>query len=119
ERALLGRAAAWHLAHDDLVPAVRYLADAAEWDQLVEVATAHGRQGVAHAAEVATWLGPMPAEELDRRPRARLVAAAAATLAGDTATSGDLLDALEACLPASGGQRATVALLRAYWELRQ
>lgn len=115
ERRLLERAAAWHLARDELDAGVDHLADAGAWDDLLDVAFACGCAMLARGrpATVARWVERVPAKVRHANIEATLLHAAASLMAGDTG-------GVDRDLARVGGpgdrtaHRVTASLLRAH-----
>ena len=87
EHELLRRAATWHLERGEAEAAVRYLAEAGEWQAILDVAARHGSELLARggAATVATWFRLVPLDVRREQPETLLTEAAALAVSGDVA----------------------------------
>ena len=115
EHDLLLRAAAWHLARDDLDTGVDYLAEAGASEEILEAAFVHGGALVAQGrpAAVARWVERLPPSVQHGRSRVMLLHAAASILGGETSRADEELDAVDRLDSASAADRVVADLLRA------
>jgi LuxR family transcriptional regulator, maltose regulon positive regulatory protein len=120
ERTLLRRAAEWHLARGNLDTGVSYLAEAQDWEAVIEAALVHGGALLAagRAAVVAHWIERLPAPLRDQRIDLMLLEAGGLVFAGDTAAAREILHTVESSPSAALADRAVAHFLRSYASLR-
>jgi LuxR family maltose regulon positive regulatory protein len=115
ERLLLRRAAAWHLARDDLDTGVDCLAEAGASEEILEAAFTHGGALVAQGrpATVARWIERVPPSLQHGHSRVMLLHAAASIMGGETRRAGEELDMIDGLDSASAADHVVADLLRA------
>ncbi|HET7487829.1 MAG TPA: LuxR C-terminal-related transcriptional regulator [Acidimicrobiales bacterium] len=121
ERALLHRAATWHLERGELEVAVRYLAEAGAWDEVLGEAVADGPEMLAlgRAAAIATWIELVPARVRAGDVGVQLLEAGALVVAGETGRASGILDAVDAAADLPAEPRVVADVLRAAAALQE
>jgi LuxR family maltose regulon positive regulatory protein len=119
-KALLTRAAEWHLSRDDHDLGVTYLADAEAWDSLADAVVRLGAGFASNdrAAMTAAWLSKVPREVVRARRDVGLLDAASAVFAGAAGDPGPALDELSDDPGTTPTEQVIVSLLRAHRALR-
>ena len=120
ELLLLRRAAMWYLDHGDPETGVAYLEEAGNWDELIDVAFAHGGWLLSEQRPevIAAWLEHVPERVRSARPDIRLLEAAARTFADEAPLAAEVLDAL-APSPLTPEEELLGELLRVWGLLAQ
>jgi LuxR family maltose regulon positive regulatory protein len=121
ERLFLHRAAEWHVARDDLDSGVRYLADAGDWDAVMETAFRYGAALVStgRSGAVAQWIEQVPRQARQGRADVLLLEVCGRILGGESTGVGEKLALIEQGESASAAERVVAGLLRAYWALQR
>jgi LuxR family maltose regulon positive regulatory protein len=116
ERRLLRQAANWHLDRHDLDAAMRYLAEAGGWDEMVESILGHSAAMLVQmrGAEVAAWIRLLPRDVRAARTDLILLDAVASVLAGSAGEVADTLAALDRREGLSPARRLLADLARSY-----
>jgi LuxR family maltose regulon positive regulatory protein len=115
ERALLHRAAAWHLERNDLEVALSYLREAGAWKEMLHLTMKHSASMFTRGEvqQVSTWIGRVPPSIRRGHRRVHLLEAAALIFGGVTDGVDDALNAVDAA-STSPSDRAVAELLRSY-----
>lgn len=121
ERALLRRAAGWHLAHDDVEHAVAYLLEAGVWDDVVDIALSHAPSllRAARTSMLVDWLRRVPTDLIAGRDDVAVLRAGAMVFGGEPAQAHELVALLDGVAPTSRPHRLAADLLHGYWSVIQ
>ena len=121
ERALLERAAEWHLLHDNIDDALRYLVEAERVDRAVEIVAEHApgpfAEGRAH--EVSRWLEALPEPVRAANPTMRFLEVAARVMSNSPLVAESSTDPIDALGPFAAGDAMAAEALRSIWALQR
>ncbi len=117
ERHVLGRAADWYLAHDDIEEAVPYLLRAQDWERVLEAVSAAGRgmHEQARPTVALAWLEAVPHAVREGRNDVALMHAVLRHFVGDTLGAEEILRRMGAPRSLPPGVRAVADVLRSTW----
>ncbi|WP_341945700.1 LuxR C-terminal-related transcriptional regulator [Microbacterium sp. LWH11-1.2] len=110
ETRLLISAAEWHLREGDLPSAMAYLLRAREWDRVLDLLLASGRDVFerSRTLSVSRWLDAVPAEVRAERPDAEILRGIVLGMSGDAVRAEDVLRAQSARDDLTAAQSAVV-----------
>jgi LuxR family maltose regulon positive regulatory protein len=120
ERPLLERAAAWHLAHDNIGDAIGYLAEAGAWDDAASVILRAGGSMLAagRSAELLRRLELLPRRHIDNHPSLLLLEASARVAGRQTLEARRLLKTITAMDGLSPSNAMAADVLHAVWQVQ-
>jgi LuxR family maltose regulon positive regulatory protein len=116
-RALLARAADWHLARDDPASAATLLVDAEAWERVLDLVSSHAREldGRVPAATALRWIDAVPEAVREGRREVGFQRAAIEGRVGSTLAAEEELRRLAVARPFTTGEQLLVDVLRASW----